>query len=373
VRGLPIAACLALAACSFDGSGLGADIGDPTLDGGQRSFDAGAPSSLWWNPAYAQRRRILVSTTSAAAPSQTSVAFDIDTAALVGSGELRSDGFDFRLIRHNSDGSFTELDRWIDDIDGGGWQSPKTLVWFSVPAAIDTDSVDADTYLYYDSPNQSSAPAADIAKAFLFGDDFEDGAGRWTDNGRGLSGTSTLQAQGGAQSLLINDNANTSTAGVYRDQSFPAGNLLFTSYVKQDQTGSSFGFYRVFKEPYADRQKAWLEGAMVGHAELDSGDRLEFVRWTPWLITNWHPGYGVAWHRIDVVADQSGEVVMGRVDSGPWSAQVDMFTSPAGAAIESIALEAEGQGGSFFVDNYIVRRWVDPAPGAIAEAAEQRK
>jgi hypothetical protein len=47
-----------------------------------------------------------------------------------------------------------------------------------------------------------------------------------------------------------------------------------------------------------------------------------------------------------------------------------MFPSPS--TIESIALETEGQGGIFHVDNYIVRRWVDPVPLTTVEVVEVR-
>ena len=154
VRRIFIAAWLSLGACSFNGAvPIGGDAGT------QSQVDASPTSGVWWNDAYGQRRRISVSTTSAEAPAQTSFAFELDTRTLIGDGELRSDGFDFRLIRHNADQSFTELARWVDDIEGQGWNSSRTQVWFALPDAIAVDSTDLNTYLYYGNADESTMTA----------------------------------------------------------------------------------------------------------------------------------------------------------------------------------------------------------------------
>jgi hypothetical protein len=365
VRSIVIAAWLTLGACSFDGSNTIAS------DGGQE-VDAAPRSLLWWNDAYAERRRIVVTTTSAAAPARTSVVFELDTAALIDGGQLRADGRDFRVVRHHADGSFSELAHWVDDIEGLGWQSAQTRVWFEAPDAIEAGSSDVATYLYYDNSDEDTVPATEPGKVFLFADDFEEGLGAWSSNGRGLSDLTSIGARGGASSLRIDDNQNQAVAGIHRDEILPAGALLFTSYVKQDQTGASFGFFRLFKEKFADRVLGWNQGDVLGHCELDSNQTLAFARLSPGLVTEWHAGYDLDWHRIDVLVDQDAGVVRGRVDQGAWSAEADTYTSTAGVSIRSVALETEGQGGIFYVDNYIVRRWVEPAPLTSVEIAETR-
>jgi hypothetical protein len=367
VRRIFMAVLIPLGACTiiFDKA---APIGD---GGTQSGVDASPTSGMWWNDAYSKRRRISVSTTSAEAPAQTSFAFELDTETLVDDGELRGDGFDFRLIRHNTDESFTELARWVDDIEGQGWNSPQTQVWFSLPDAIAVDSTDLNTYLYYSNESESTPAASDLEEVFVFADDFENGLGRWISNGRGVTTTSSAEVRGGEASLRIDDNTDTSLAGVHRDQSLPTDVLLFRSYVKQNQGDASFGFFRTFDKKFADRQPGWNDNTGLALCELDSRDKLSFVKPPPIVVTDWHFDYGQGWHRIDVLADQAGKFAQGRVDESAWSPQAAMFPRPS--TIESIALETEGQGGVFHVDNYIVRRWVDPAPLTAVEDVEDRR
>ena len=155
-----------------------------------------APPGEWWNANYGLCKKITITAGSTNVPSGYSVSFTEDTATLITNSRLRSDGNDWRVVYWNGS-SWVELDRWVDDIIGDGWNSANTITWFKTQAGITASSSDDNYYVYYGySGETQAAPAymsdsmgADVASnVFWYADDFEEHAANtdpdgWTDQG----------------------------------------------------------------------------------------------------------------------------------------------------------------------------------------------
>ena len=150
-------------------------------------------------------------------PNAYSVFFSADTASLIGAGKLRNDGNDWRITYWDG-GSWIELDRWIDDVEGGGWNSATTETWFGTQAVLGPSESDASYYLYYGYASESSTAPSEMNNVFIFGDDFESGVAKWTvRNGASINAQNTVARAGNALQL---DTAAQFDSGISRDQNF---------------------------------------------------------------------------------------------------------------------------------------------------------
>lgn len=155
-----------------------------------------APAGQWWNDYYGARQKITVTAGSSNVPGGYSVSVSENTATLISSGYLRADGNDWRVVYW--DGSvWVELDRWVDDIVGDGWNSSNTVTWFKTQSGITALSSDDNYYIYYGNADETqTAPASmsdsmgtDSASAvFWYADDFDEHSANtdpdgWTDQG----------------------------------------------------------------------------------------------------------------------------------------------------------------------------------------------
>jgi hypothetical protein len=352
-----------LGAGASGGGGTGASTGAGADGGG--GFGAGAPRSDWWDADYAFRRQVRVTAGSADVPEGASVFVSVDTKGLVEGARVRPDENDYRVVRFQG-GIWVELDRWIDRGEGDGWNGRDTHTWFRVAAPIDAGEADADTYLYYGHPDEDTAPRADILGVFVFGDDFETTLGRWTMNDRGeQAAVQTNEVRAGTRALSIQP-GSTPAAGLHRDQALPASPLEISLYLWQSVSGASFGYLRFFKVGWASRSVGWNDQGLRVFSELDSGDRLQFDDFESNPV--WFDGFGTdVWRRVVVHYDQAQNRTRGRVDDGAWSswyADVD----ESGEPLLSLALEGEGQGGEFLVDDLLV----DPEPTVELGGVEER-
>ena len=347
----------AMAGCQFDPTGIAvsgnADAAAPPTD---------SDEVTWWRSDYGLRRQITITAGSAEVPAGASVWIEVATDQLVEAGEARGDGNDWRLVRHTPTG-FEELARWIDDGEGGGWDTGETRTWFRVAADIAADSADTATYLYYQSPDEDTAAPADMNEVFLFGDDFEAGLDAWTKNDDGVQfDTRSVQDAAGALALEISPGGQ-GGAGIYHDLTLPERPLVFSHYLRQNQSDVSFGNLRVYESACAALSPRWEHDALRGASELDRSSAMQL--WLPdrsWY--DWHTGYPRDEFRlVTFLYDAAQHRYQGRVDDGPWSDERDDIDVSA-TSIGCVALEGEGEngGGTFMVDNYIIRLHVDPAP-----------
>ena len=339
---------IGMAACSFSPS--------PGLADAFVGTDA--PPAPWWDPAYRHRRRIFVTANAAGVPQGVSVAFVADTAALVPT-LVRADAHDWRVVAY--DGTYVEHDRWIDDIEGGGWNTATTWTWFQLGTGVAPGQTDASNYAYYSSAG-AGAPPSEMMKVFLFGDDFEAGTDKWTNNNLGETIAIDSTHRGGASGLRV-DPGTTAAAGLHRDQLLPSASLLFSHYLYQDSAGSSFGDLRGFSDTFANRTPSWNENKLRVFAELDSSDALQVNGSSG--THGWANNFGAqVWHHVEYAWDFSTHQLRGRIDGGPWSAAYPDVDG-SDLAIESFALEGENQGGSFHLDDYTIRFLTDPEPTVV--------
>ena len=120
----------------------------------------------WWNSNYIYRRRAtIVNNAQSLLRSNYSVSITMDTASLVSSGKVLSDGNDLRVL-YWSVGNWVELDRDVKDVN-----STSTQIWFETQSAISASSSDNDYFIYYGNPTAGSPPA-NQSSVYLWSDDF---------------------------------------------------------------------------------------------------------------------------------------------------------------------------------------------------------
>lgn len=350
---LVVACCVVVAGCGFSVAG------SSSVDGSIDPDSKVAPTD-WWDPAYPYRRQITVRSTVAAVPASYSVMVSANTAALVTAGHARTTGVDWRVVWRQAAGTWVELDRWIDDAEGTQWNGTDTRTWFALPSAMAANALNSEVFVYYGAAS-SPTPPANLDRVFLFGDDFEAGLGKWTANGRGEAFTDDIaQHRGGGKSLRL-DVGNQQAGGVHRDITLPPTTLLFSHYVRQAQTGASFEDVRAFDTIYSQRSPEWVDTTLVLSAELDSND--EHQVWSiPLSIRTWTQNLGTnTWRRIEMIEDTTTNQVRARRDGGTLTAPLSTGNGTGNQA-RSIALEGQDEGGRFWVDNYVIRLYVDPEP-----------
>ena len=132
----------------------------------------------WWDNDWGYRRPITVTNTSStdALSIDYSIQLSLDTATLIGNGQMLSNCDDLRVISA-SGGMSTEIDRVVENCD-----TADTRVWFPLQRPIAASGEDAGYYVYYGNPT-AGAPPADGMVVFLFFEDWEQGVSHWTNAG----------------------------------------------------------------------------------------------------------------------------------------------------------------------------------------------
>jgi uncharacterized repeat protein (TIGR01451 family) len=178
------------------------------------SFSA---TTLWWDTAYQQRYEIDV-TTGANAPDKgydgyTARIAVLDTATLIGAGEMQADCSDLRVTFY--DGlSWQELPRHVINCN-----SATTDVRFMLAADIPAGGNDDNYYLYFDNAAPGALPAMSETNVYLWFDDaMSDRSGSYTrgriDNWHGNGWDDSLAWNAGG--YYTYDNGNNFTSGYRR-------------------------------------------------------------------------------------------------------------------------------------------------------------
>jgi len=120
----------------------------------------------WWNTNYSYRRQITITNNVASTlGSGYSTLLTTDTASLVSSGKMLSNGNDLRITCWNMS-SWAEIDRDIIDMN-----TNSTQIWCKIQADIPASGSDSNYYMYFDNPGAGSVPANKSNVYFWF-DDF---------------------------------------------------------------------------------------------------------------------------------------------------------------------------------------------------------
>jgi len=129
-------------------------------------YESFVEGSNWWNVDYSYRRQITITNNMAyTLSSGYSTLLTMDTAALVSSGKMLSNGNDLRIVFWN-ESSWVEIDRHVIDMNTG-----STHVWFKTQTDVPADGSDNNYYVYYDNLGAVSPPA-NKSNVYLWFDDF---------------------------------------------------------------------------------------------------------------------------------------------------------------------------------------------------------
>lgn len=120
----------------------------------------------WWSANYSYRRQITITNNIASTLSSGySVLLTVDTASLVFSGKMLSNGNDLRIVCWNGS-SWVEIDRDVIDMN-----TNSTQIWFKIQADIPASRNDSNYHVYYGNPSAGSPPA-NKSNVYLWFDDF---------------------------------------------------------------------------------------------------------------------------------------------------------------------------------------------------------
>jgi len=129
-------------------------------------YESFVEGSNWWNVDYSYRRQITITNNMAyTLSSGYSTLLTMDTAALVSSGKMLSNGNDLRIVFWN-ESSWVEIDRHVIDMN-----TSSTQVWFKTQTDVPASGNDNNYYVYYDNLGAVSPPA-NKSNVYLWFDDF---------------------------------------------------------------------------------------------------------------------------------------------------------------------------------------------------------
>ena len=346
---------------------------------GIQDAQAAAPSNEWWDTNYAFRKKITITAGSTAVPSGYSVSFSDDTATLITDTKLRSDGNDWRIVYWNGS-SWDELDRWVDDIIGDGWNSANTKTWFKTQASITASSSDDNYYVYYSYAGETQAPpaymsdsmGADAAsEVFWYADDFEEHASNtdpdgWTDQGTEdfkvmLQGsekwfqrtTRILWSDGSTASSMANVGDAVWSAKIYYHQS---GSNAWGGIGVHMGNGGVGRLVIVNDGTYYHADETFGGGSWIANADihfpLGTKGRIELVIEGTTLSAYWYNPSGYSPEKVTIFTG---------------------YTMLSGTGKLDVRVESPGGGNNRWidVDDIIVRQYVSPEPTASPGTEEE--
>jgi len=193
-------------------------------------------SSLPWLSGWKYRRPITIDNSNNTNNlTDYQVLVTVDTASLISTGKMRSDGGDIRFT--DSDG-VTLLSYWIQE----GINTSSTKIWVKIPSI--PASSKKTIYLYYGNPNATSQ--SNGSNTFLSFDDFEDGViTDWTASTLDIS----ISELGGLQKLSLSSDIYDKGTGAYRSTIFNDGiEIIAKAKLVTATTDSGFGLMLRFSD-----------------------------------------------------------------------------------------------------------------------------
>ena len=286
------------------------------------------------------------------------VAIVVDTASLVKAGKMRSDCADLRVVDPAGD----TLPFWIDNTPG--CNNAQTVVWTKVPVPI----VGVTVYLDYGDGRATSLSSGEAT--FVFFDDFESGdLSRWetvagATNVQLADGNRVAQITAGASSGWLYNGKSGSDCAKWTD-------YLVHARLRQDAVNllGNIRFVTRVRQPFAPDQ--WYQ---FGVSDKSDGSHetvlaIQLPTWTgpetaPPVISlgRWYASdFGLAGVNLNAWFDVAS----------PW------FNPPALSTTDSHYSNgcfgfATWDGGSIYVDDVFVRRYIPDEPIATIGAESPR-
>ncbi|HMA78047.1 MAG TPA: DUF2341 domain-containing protein, partial [Candidatus Paceibacterota bacterium] len=348
--------------------------------------EEGGNETTWFDQTYAQRQQIPI-TIGANRPENGyldyTVRTTIDTATLIGNGDMLSSCDDLRVVYKDSVLG-TEIDRVVSDCN-----TATTSVIFALQADHATSTTVNDYYLYFDNP-APTAPLENTDNVYLWYDDVSsdrlseytnDRGDNWHANG---TGASTAYNVAGYYTFDTGDNVNESirvpnTTLSERDVYFEAEVFIDTCYPNNIAFGAYARYLSEASYYNAVRAEAGLTCSGDGGYAYD-GDIIEGATGAV-VVDGTNPG--------DVTDNQWRKIAIGAWginDTNLYYWDIDdASTEPAPGFIDAVVhasgtdatdIESAGEVGLQYsqsggrVRNLIARRYVEPEPNITPEAAE---
>lgn len=329
----------------------------PTLAALEATTTVSVTVNLWWNLSYPQQRQITVTAGAPGAPAGYSIPLVLNHATLVAAGKSLANGNDVRIAYWNGT-AWSELDRVLDA--GSTWNSSTTTIWFRSSASLQPNGSSSGLYLHYGNPGAGSPPAT-ASNVFLFVDGFEAGnLNQWTqlppalwavDNTRAHTGTFSVRhpSEGDATRVLA-ANPALNLADVYLESWWylSSSSTLFDVSQNVRHTGSPVNNTNssYLTNLYEDRG---LYGWFIGR-EINS----EFFEVAP------PAGTPVPNTWIRVGTGMQGTTLWSFINGAAINSASGLAQLTSGnVALQKWRVPA---GNSWWVDDVIVRRYVNPEP-----------
>lgn len=312
----------------------------------------------WWDSNYMYRSQITINAGSSAVPADYSISMDIDHASLVSAGKSRIDGEDVRLVHWNGT-AWLEIDRALDT--DSAWNSTSTKIWFKTQREI-TISDDA-YYLHYGNPVASSPPT-NKSRIFTFFDDFENGnLAKWTIQIDGIWSAGMDQAHSGTYSLKADP-----TTPINKTQKWMTAkginetDMVMEAYWRMSSV-SSVDFaqgHRTSATTPINQYETLMEGSDGWDiAKLVNGSWTEIVD----QPAGQNPQKDV-WTRITTInIGSSMKMMKDGVQIVPASGWTDVGNELSSGSV-GLRIWNMPIGQAWWIDDVIVRRYVDPEPTA---------
>ena len=348
---------------SWGTSNSGASVDVAPLNNYVSLAPLASPSAGWWDASYQYRQRINITTGSAAAPAGESVGVTLNHASLAAEGRSRADGDDVRAV-YWTGSSWTELDRVLED--ESAWNSTSTTLWLKTQAAIGAGSWDNNYYLYYGQPTATSPPA-DKANVYLFYDDFESGTlDKWT-VANGTWQTANDEPRGGIYSLKYVPDGLFDDRFIYANPALDDSNLYFEAWWRFSSLEST-DIAQLFRRP------AGAQSGYETNKELTTGWDIAKEINGVWTELSPNAGTPVAntWTRIGTAIFGTGmRVFKDGAQINPASGSFDVGTELTSGNV-GFRKASVGAGFAWWIDDVIVRRYVDPQPTTSLAAEESQ-
>jgi hypothetical protein len=323
----------------------------------------------WLTQSYPYRQPLTVTAGSAAVPSGYSVPVTLNHASLVSAGKSLASGNDVRVFYWNGT-TWVQLDRVLDS--GSAWNSATTKIWFKTQAAIAASGTDINYYLYYGNPNAANPPA-NKANVFLFADDFEGGTlSKWTILSGGWQ-VATDQKHGGTYSLKYPTESGTSDKWIFTNPALNEANVYLDTWWRfsvLDPANSRPDMAQLFRADGAGSNdyEANLESQSSTREGWDIAETIGGT-WSALNTDTVSTAAANTWTRIGTAIYGTGmRVFKDGTQINPTSGSFNVGSQLASGTIGFHKWNMSS--GAWWVDDVIVRRYVDPEPTA-APGTEQ--